>query len=262
MLNLISAAPTMLKEKVAQWLETTGFPLEMATARAFRAAGFQIRQSTLYDDPESGKSREIDVLAIHQDGIGIIQISYVLECKSSKRPWLVLTSEDAWESFNRLSMYAVMSKPAIRCFGDRISDKDIQAKISRPSQGGYGLRQAFADGGDAAYTACCSVTKAAASISQSDRRAAASVYSFAFPIIIVDSPIFECSLLDNGDLDLREVTRSELLFTMSSPSPIATCIKIVHISVLEQFALEAQQTAQKLRHSLRNEQDKWIAGER
>ena len=39
----------------------------MHTAAAFRAGGFEVRQSSHYVDPESGKGREIDVVALHPD---------------------------------------------------------------------------------------------------------------------------------------------------------------------------------------------------
>ena len=51
--------------KVRNWLETQGYTLEMRAASAFRAIGFDVRQSSHYDDPETGKSREIDVTPQH-----------------------------------------------------------------------------------------------------------------------------------------------------------------------------------------------------
>ena len=85
----------MLDNKVLEWIKKTGFPLEMQAASAFRAAGFEVRQSYTYPDPQSDKGREIDVLAQDPDWIGVIEVSFVLECKASSKPWVVLTSEDA-----------------------------------------------------------------------------------------------------------------------------------------------------------------------
>ena len=88
----------MLKNKVLDWIKKTGFPLEMEAASAFRSAGFGVRQSFTYTDPQSEKGREIDVLAQDPDWMGVIEISFVLECKASSKPWVVLTSEDALEN--------------------------------------------------------------------------------------------------------------------------------------------------------------------
>jgi hypothetical protein len=58
-------------EEVQRWLTGQGFPLEMRTASAFSRAGFEVRQSVLYTDSETAKSREIDILAIAPDVLGI-----------------------------------------------------------------------------------------------------------------------------------------------------------------------------------------------
>jgi hypothetical protein len=85
----------MSREQVLKWLNETGFPLEMTAASAFRQAGFEVQQSATYVDLQSEKGREIDVLASDPDLIGFIDLSVVVECKSSTKPWVVLTSNDA-----------------------------------------------------------------------------------------------------------------------------------------------------------------------
>ena len=51
----------------------------MKTAAAFRAAGFEVRQSSYYIDQETGKGREIDVLAMDPDPymLGATRISHL-----------------------------------------------------------------------------------------------------------------------------------------------------------------------------------------
>jgi hypothetical protein len=77
----------LMMPKVKEWLEKQGFLLEMKTAAAFRDAGFEVRQSSHYVDPDTGKSREIDVLARDPDFLGIVDIQFTIECKASKKPW-------------------------------------------------------------------------------------------------------------------------------------------------------------------------------
>lgn len=84
----------MLTEKILDWLNKTGFPLEMTTATEFRKQGFDISQSLTYLDPQSDKGREIDVLASDSNWVGLIDIHFVVECKSSANPWIVLMSDD------------------------------------------------------------------------------------------------------------------------------------------------------------------------
>jgi len=73
-----------LNNKVIKWLRETGFPLEMEAAATFRNAGFKVRQSGIFRDPESNKGREIYVVASDPDIIGVIDISFVIECKAAQ----------------------------------------------------------------------------------------------------------------------------------------------------------------------------------
>src|SRR5689334_18263963 len=101
--------------KVREWLEMQGFALEMRTASAFRKAGFDnVRQSSIYVDVKTGKPREIDVLAHDMGGNaarGIIDIRFFVECKSSKKPWVLLCSPEVLV-YNRFFTFAAMSEKA------------------------------------------------------------------------------------------------------------------------------------------------------
>lgn len=48
-----------LKERVSDWLEKQGYPLEMEVALAFQKEGFTVSLSDWYKDFNSGESREI-----------------------------------------------------------------------------------------------------------------------------------------------------------------------------------------------------------
>ena len=50
-----------LEKRVADWLKTQGYPLEMRVASALREVGFDVSQSEYYNDPDTQTSREIDV---------------------------------------------------------------------------------------------------------------------------------------------------------------------------------------------------------
>ena len=103
----------MLSGKVKEWICTSGFSLEMEAANAFRAAGFDVTQSAIYSDPQTAKGREIDVLARDPDFVGIITISFVLECKSSTKPWVVLLPENGSVLYNRLLTFGVTDRKSV-----------------------------------------------------------------------------------------------------------------------------------------------------
>jgi len=88
--------PKPLPERIAAWLETQGYPLEMRAAETLRGRGFAVAPGTYYQDAESKEVREIDLVAYVQraDPEIILRISVVAECKSSRdKPWVVFESE-------------------------------------------------------------------------------------------------------------------------------------------------------------------------
>jgi len=207
----------MLVKQITDWLNKTGFPLEMEAASAFRDAGFDVRQSATYADPQSDKGREIDVLAMDPDLIGIIDISFVVECKSSTKPWVVFTSDDALRNYNRLFAFGVTSDAAQKALSARTA-KGLRSGLpklgqflERPSRGGYGFRQAMSGDSDAAYTASIGALKACLGVTL-DSPSALPRLAFAFPVIVVNTPLFECVRKPDGQLELTSVESSEFLF--------------------------------------------------
>lgn len=90
-----SAEKKSLDDKLAEWLGTQGYPLEMEVAQEFRAGGFAVGQSTYFLDPETEEAREIDVIAWHEKKVSDIQVRLTcfIECKlSPERPWVIFTS--------------------------------------------------------------------------------------------------------------------------------------------------------------------------
>lgn len=83
--------------RVRDWLRGQGYPLEMRVAQCFMDAGFDVIQSAVYEDPQEGKSREIDVRTqywapIHKgDFQSFVTVGCDIECKlSADKPWVLL----------------------------------------------------------------------------------------------------------------------------------------------------------------------------
>ncbi len=226
-----------LEKQILTWLEKTGFPLEMDAAVPFRKHGFEVRQSSVVLDSQENKPRELDVLAIDPAILGILNLTCVLECKSSKQPWIVFTSDDALENYNRLFAFSVMSKDARSTLVDMVDTKsELWLKyFSRSSRSGYAMRQALNDK-DTAYTASMSVLKACNVIISKDYEGVLPSLNFAFPIIVVDTPIFECFKNESGELSIKQVKQAEFLFSSYIPDSVGCCIRIVHIDELEEVA--------------------------
>jgi len=241
----------MMISKVREWLETQGFPLEMRSAAAFRMAGFEVAQSAYYVDPETGKAREIDVIARDPDHLGVLNIGFIVECKSSSKPWVLLCSPDTLVGYNRAFAFAALSDKAKDALLDRLVDMLPRFSwLRKDGLTGYALRQAFSDA-DSAYAAAISVAKACDGfVRECDGKYRA--LAFAFPVIVVDGPLVRCLLSDKGDIVLEEAEQGEFLFTGRLPHYFGTCIKVVTSSCLAKFTTEAREVASQLRSELKS----------
>jgi hypothetical protein len=253
----------MMIPKVRDWLQAQGFTLEMHAASAFRAAGFEVRQSSHYIDPETGKGREIDVVARDPDILGIIDITFIVECKSSKKPWVLLCSPDTVVGYNRFFALVALSEKALGVLAGRVTE--LLPKFDWLRKGGligYGLRQALSDS-DVAYTAAIGLATACDSWIHPPEGAYAPPYSFAFPVMVVDSPILQCSLGHGERIEISEVDTGEFLFVARFPRYFGSCIRVVSLSRLQAFAQEAKIVAGFLRTELKSAEqrvrDSWRA---
>lgn len=242
-------------DNLLEWLKKTGFPLEMEAASAFREAGFDVRQSFTFPDWQSDKGREIDVLAEDPDWLGVIEVSFVVECKSSPDPWVVLTSDYALSNYSRLFAFAVTSDAAKSALIKRLEDLGaLEPYFKHPARGGYGFRQAFGKGNDPAYSAAIGAMKASCGVAQDRKPGPIPRLVFAFPIIVIDSPLFECSLAQDGQLQLTEVEQSEFLFSAYIPEHVGCCVKVVTKPRLQDFARWAKQLANTIRGEMKDEE--------
>jgi hypothetical protein len=89
-----------MKDKIQDWIEKTGYALEMRVARTLRRAGFRAVQSEYYPDPSDPKKhREVDVVAYEDMTTDLHQscLLLVLECKvTSAKPWVLFTNKREW----------------------------------------------------------------------------------------------------------------------------------------------------------------------
>jgi hypothetical protein len=240
---------------VRNWLEKTGFSLELRTASAFRAAGFQVKQSGYYTDPETNKAREIDVEAVSSSVMGAVEVKFIVECKSNQNPWILLCSNEALANYHRADAFAAMSRESRAIFVDRFVDLMDKFSWLRKDRviAGYALRQAFSEKDkDLAYSAAVNVAKA----SHSRVAKQQPPFRFIFPVIVVDTPLLRCGLNDRGEIELKEAEEGEFLFTGHE---LGTCIRVVTIAKLPSFALFAMGVAVQLQDELQEEEQDFLS---
>lgn len=244
------------KDRVMEWLDKSGYPLEMEVAAVLHEKGFSVTPSFIYTDDDTGKNREIDLLATNKEVMGFTHVGFVIECKSTQNPWVVFKSKNKDEYVNLslgLGLHTETAKPAL----DRLRSEpgNIKWLIQRRGIFGYGLREASSGQNDSAYSISVSLARASGAWLSSSSLASPRV-AFAFPVLIVDAPIFECSLDDKNKITLNEVQESFFVF---SPSGQPSCvIRVIHRCLLREFAAYADELSKEIHKELRTDLDIWL----
>lgn len=261
-----------LSTKVVGWLHEQGYPLEMRVAAALRrtipgASGsdaakiewdHDVSQSWHYEDQDTGKSRELDVLFSHRDWLGMAEIHFCVECKSTSKPWVLFTSNER-ESFNRMLGFCVSSDDARRALFEAITHLlEAVPWFAKTGRVGYGITEAFTRSDDATRSAILGATKASVSL-VTRSNGYSPPFLFAFPVVVISSRLFECYLAPNGDLEVNEVEEGWLHIRETFPGFSWTCVRVVTVSGLERFCNEVAETTSTLRSALQGHIDQaWM----
>jgi hypothetical protein len=261
-----------LDAKLSKWLASSGYPLEMQVAEAFRKPGFLISQGIYY--PDSGGPRELDVLAqeIHHTKWALLRIAFFIECKASRdKPWIVFASErDTYSRYDPrdLMHWGPANKKGTvirRLLADHASVAQLPLFKSRDIPA-YGLVQARLGkspsddkGGDQSYAATMQVCTAALALTKHDDRQDAPAAlvnrytTIGFPVIVVDAPLYRAKLA-KGQPVLERVPR--YLHVVRHPAiGDATFVTIVTKDDLPTFAEEARETTSAMGNWCRENAD-------
>jgi hypothetical protein len=253
-------------DQARKWILEQGYPLEMRTAKIFREAGFEVQQGQLYKDGASGKRREIDLVVISRDHIGVTRIFFAIECKSSKKPWVLFTSNVGTVGQDIFWTYSIMSENARKTLADRswndpdnpgvppyLAMFDRLRWLQKKTETAYSFHQAFTET-DTAYAALLASIKAASHLVRMKPSDGFPRFLLAFPLVIVDSPLLLCGLNSENEPEVRQVQSGEILFTNPDQEDDSTCIRVVTLDGLPDFISEARIEIQKLRNEFRAEE--------
>jgi len=206
-----------IEEKLTEWVNNEGYPLEFFTAHAFRSAEFEVIQGSYARDIKTEKFREIDVSAHRAKllkGNILVDVKYIVECKwSGTNPWIVFTTPKPWMkgvlvanntigtalgSALLRSMAPILSVPQFNHRGN-IGFGGRRAFIDESPRGRQkDSRDHFFDAISAVVGAAVSecVSSDAESLPVFQRPLPAANVSICFPLIVVDAPLFEGSYDD------------------------------------------------------------------
>lgn len=245
-----------IEDRIKKWLEEQGYPLEMDVARAFRERSFAVQQAEFYPDPETGDSREIDVVARLRAEYErrLLELVFPVECKrATSKPWLIFTDRSIRLAGPARVMQRATSKAGREFLRLLKGNRSIQQTglFSLPKRPGYRLTEAFTSGRDWAYDALMGVTSAARGFADvAGERKVASIY---FPLIVVEGRLFECYTDGPDSMNITEVRKGSLVWRNPVLTAVHSIINVVTPDGLEDFMDRAELTAAQLfeqRHSL------------
>ena len=236
--------------RVKAWAEKTGLPLELETRLVLEASclpetefpAFDVQSSVSFVDPETGKGREIDVVASYKSRY-FIQFDIAIECKASDKPWLVVVDELTPRRAARGERFGIASSRTLERWkqrGDTIDSLCHEPQgvfLASHMSDGFIFKQAFSQKeSDDAYAASMSALKAAVALVQASQHP---LVHFVWPVIVVDSPIIECAVNAAGvpgEIAFNEVETSDFLFTTYlGTERTRSLIRVVHKRSLVKF---------------------------
>ncbi len=94
-----------MEQKILKDIEETGFVIELKALSEFIDRKWDVSGNQIYEDLDSGKSREIDIIAEKSIGSSerhfnfIIRINLIIEIKKASHPWVIFTTKNK-ESMN------------------------------------------------------------------------------------------------------------------------------------------------------------------
>ena len=246
-----------LAAEVRKWLSDEGYPTEFRTANVFREAGFHVRQGLHARDQHGEAPREIDALAdltLHT-GEHYLRVCHIVECKFSKsKPWVIF-SDPGFSIAPSACIAQTIGSHLGGCLlwidaGKRpLHRLDI---FQVPKRAGFGGRQAFAKGNDSFYAAISAATQLSVSYmkrydhEERQKGILPRAAVIAFPLIVVDAPLFEAYFSnEKDDVVLEQIPHIRCHWRGSAAWPLHATVEVVALSHLKPL-VEARLVDSKL----------------
>lgn len=224
-----------LSKKIGDWLERQGYPFEMYVAQQFQKLGFSVNQSVYYKDEESGKFREIDVIAYTYREINGVwfNITLIIECKASRdKPWIIFKGKNMYKSYDfiyeRYMTYNWrMLFDNLRDSDDESAQKAIRMFDIKDNPIGYSITQAFTEGQDVTFAALNGVTKSSIYFMKKTNESRRKMCNIYIPIIAIDSMLFSTFLDETGQILVEESDIAKMAWRRSYDNHSVVLVEII-----------------------------------
>jgi hypothetical protein len=258
--------------QIRAWLRDHGYPFELEVGADLAETGWIVRHAQAYLDSETGKPREIDIVAniaainevpretpeeTQPSGFVRVDITLVIECKGKgkhDKSWLTFHSPHDPYSHWFIHRSPKGVADAIAAYSPALGKATAKLYDLEVGNVAHGATVAFLDektpgrgGGDpdrvgVAYSAMQSAIAAATALADRDAKEALlppNAFHFLriiLPVVVVESDIFACRLAGNGELLLEKRDWVCLRATTRAAEDWPTAVLLVQGKSLKSFA--------------------------
>jgi hypothetical protein len=262
-----------LRSKVLDWLSKQGHPFELQVGRVFHDAGWVVDYTKYYEDPNTSKIREIDVVAmfgVMMDG-EFFSVNAVIECKTSKeKPWIVMAATDWWPQWNNHVLAGAIGQESLSMYHELVNGKTALSMLRGPSRVGHGVLRAFHDpkAGDpsSAYAGVQSAVNAAVTFADNSTKEAIAQppgewwrsIDIFLPLVVTDGILFDYLLDEQGTPVLEAVPSSSVLSAHPNRANDLILTYILTVDALPDVINKLEEDLKILSERLRRRSDKVI----
>jgi hypothetical protein len=228
------------QEGVLEFLNNEGYPLEMHVAKCFRHAGFQVFQSNIYVDKETGKDREIDVVAYSSRFFGdyLISIRAIIECKYAKFPWVLLSKEDRLLQKLGMENYYCTDNNG-RILLERLAVEPefmLPPRFMIERRTCYGLTDISTKDSDVKTPYKAVKTLLNSLIYEKDKKADENLLTIYVPVIVIQGQLFEAFLNEADEIEVHEIKEGQLIYKSNVYPNVFPQIEVITKDVVQDFA--------------------------
>jgi hypothetical protein len=221
---------------VTEYLKNNGYPFEMFVAQQFKSSGFEIYQSSLYVDTETGKEREIDINAYYNRFFHDVQFSFkvIIECKHANTPWILFSGENkGFEDLGLENFYGAnhAGKKLLEVLSG-IPVFGFTKPFRIESRMAYGITETADKGKNEennknSYKAVMTLMNALRSEKQTDQSVKGKIFEIFVPVIAVKGKLFECYLDVNEKEMINEVNEGQFIYKSNVYPGVFPLIEVI-----------------------------------
>lgn len=207
-----------MEKKIIEWLNKTGYPLELNAESILSKKGFRVFNSHYYTDPDKNIPREIDLLAEYsiQDDAKNIEISYniLIECKKSEKPFIILRGKSINTSDFQIGSNYFDKEVMARAI---LNELETKIELPKPTTSGFKIIQAHTTSDETIHKASNGLFKAFEHWMDTDDELVElykydNVHMLIIPILLIQGNIFEAYLDSNNQIQIDEINSANWKF--------------------------------------------------